>query len=912
MKRILQTILVFTLILTASTPSRAQAKKALTLDDMMKFRQIQSPAISPSGEWVILTTRPDRGDPEVEVYSGKKESIYSLHRAEKPIISNNGEWLAAVHTVAVEETLKSKKENTPKAGMWLLSTSSGEKESMDSVQSFLFSNDSKYLVYHRSGKKGKEDESDQPGPGSTLTLKSLENNSSFSFPFVSSYAIDSSSHFLAMVLSDSSELLNGVYLTDLKNPSEQAFKVYGDSATWAGNLSWNTATGQLAFLAGEYGKKHDRSNADLQLWTPGTDSALTALENKDLDKGWKLYHSAKLQWSQDGLRLFLGIKPESEFLPPEQEKDSVINLYDSRQILEDRGVDVWHWNDPFINSHQKKQWKKEKDRSYTGVFHLADRRFVQLADQGTPEIRISDNTERLLAYSNIPYAREVTWDGRYYDYFLVDLASGDKRMILEHQGQTVKLSPDGRKIVYFADKHWYLMDAVTMESRNLTAGLDLPFEDEDWDYPEEVPGYGIGGWLDQSSGVLIYDKYDIWLFPTEKGEPLCLTRGTGREEKYQYRIKVLDKEKKYLESGETLFLSAYHDLKKHTALYSMKAGKAGVSMIFEDDKKYTLLARARDGDEILFTRQSYNEFPDLWLSDEKFKNPLRITDINPQVADFAWGSASLVDWHSVDGTPLQGILIMPEDAVPGKKYPVLVYYYRFFTNRLYDFNHVAINHRPCFPFYASNGYALFLPDIRFDIGTPGYSATKCLVPGVQKIIDMGVADPDAICLHGHSWSGYQTAFAITQTDIFTCAIAGAPVSNMSSAYSGIRWESGLARQFQYEKSQSRIGATLWEARDKYIENSPVFFADRISTPLLIQFGDADGAVPWYQGIELYLAMRRLEKDCIFLQYRSEGHHLKKYANKLDYTIKFKEYLDHYLKGEPAADWIRTGVPYKGQ
>ena len=192
------------------------------------------------------------------------------------------------------------------------------------------------------------------------------------------------------------------------------------------------------------------------------------------------------------------------------------------------------------------------------------------------------------------------------------------------------------------------------------------------------------------------------------------------------------------------------------------------------------------------------------------KSQCKLTEVNPQVADFAWGNARLVEWHSVDGTPIQGILITPDNYEPGEKFPVLVYYYRFFTDRLYEFNHVAVNHRPCFPYYASNGYAVFLPDIRFDIGNPGYSATKCLVPGVQKIIDMGIADPDAICLHGHSWSGYQTAFVITQTDIFACAIAGAPVSNMTSAYSGIRWESGLARQFQYEKTQSRIGGSLWE------------------------------------------------------------------------------------------------------
>ena len=143
-------------------------------------------------------------------------------------------------------------------------------------------------------------------------------------------------------------------------------------------------------------------------------------------------------------------------------------------------------------------------------------------------------------------------------------------------------------------------------------------------------------------------------------------------------------------------------------------------------------------------------------------------------------------------------------------------------------------------------------------------------------------------------------------------MAGAPVSNMTSAYSGIRWGTGLARQFQYEKSQSRIGGSLWEKPELYIENSPVFYADRINTPLLIQHGDVDGAVPWYQSIELYLAMRRLGKDCIFLQYRDEPHHLKIYANKLDYSIKMKEFFDHYLKGEPAPEWIEKGVPYTGK
>ena len=291
------------------------------------------------------------------------------------------------------------------------------------------------------------------------------------------------------------------------------------------------------------------------------------------------------------------------------------------------------------------------------------------------------------------------------------------------------------------------------------------------------------------------------------------------------------------------------------------------------------------------------------------ESPVKVTDVNPQREEFLWGTSELIEWKSLNGTPLQGVVIKPDNFDSKKHYPVLVYIYQLFSDRLYEFNEITVNHRPCFPFYSGNGYVLFLPDIRFQVGQPGNSAFGCVIPGVQKLIDMGIADPKAIGLHGHSWGGYLTAFIITQTNMFTAAVAGAPVANMTSAYDGIRWQTGIARQFQYEKGQSRIGKSLWESPELYIENSPIFFARRIKTPLLIEFGDKDGAVPWYQGIEFYLAMRRLDKNCIFLEYDGEDHHLKKYPNKLDYTIKMKEFLDHYLKGVPASDWISKSVPY---
>ena len=304
-----------------------------------------------------------------------------------------------------------------------------------------------------------------------------------------------------------------------------------------------------------------------------------------------------------------------------------------------------------------------------------------------------------------------------------------------------------------------------------------------------------------------------------------------------------------------------------------------------------------------------HEFPDIWVTNSQFDTPKKLTNTNPQIDEFLWGSSELVEWRSTAGNDLQGVLIKPANYQEGKRYPVLVYYYRYFSQRLHEFNAMKVNHRPNFPFYHSNGYAVFLPDIKFDIGLPGPSATQALVPGVQKLIDMGVADPDAIGLHGHSWSGYQSAFAITQTDVFKAAVAGAPVANMTSAYSGIRLGSGLSRAFQYENGQSRIGGGLIDDLNLYIENSPVFFADRINTPLLIQFGDVDDAVPWQQGIEMYTIMRRLNKPVIMLQYEGEPHHLKKYPNKVDYTLKMKQFFDHHLKGAAAPQWMTEGVPY---
>ncbi|MFH2095158.1 MAG: prolyl oligopeptidase family serine peptidase, partial [Bacteroidota bacterium] len=206
------------------------------------------------------------------------------------------------------------------------------------------------------------------------------------------------------------------------------------------------------------------------------------------------------------------------------------------------------------------------------------------------------------------------------------------------------------------------------------------------------------------------------------------------------------------------------------------------------------------------------------------------------------------------------------------------------------------------------GYVIFIPDIHYGTGTPGKDASDAIISGTDYILSKGFVDENRIGLQGQSWGGYQVAWLITQTNKYAAAMAGAPVSNMISAYGGIRWESGISRQFQYEVAQSRIGASLWEKPDLYLENSPVFFADRVNTPLLIMHNDNDGAVPWYQGIEYFTALKRLQKPVWMLTYNDEDHNLKNRPNCMDLSIRMAQFFDHYLKDAPAPVWMVNGIP----
>ncbi|GIU09730.1 S9 family peptidase [Shewanella morhuae] len=910
--------------------------KPLTLTDIMHFESLGKPVISDTGQVIAVESSPDRGDSHVIAKNISLQQSYQVAGGSDPQVSHDGRYIAVVvkPSLLTLETSDAKAKKKLKSAMVLLDTQTGTQTRFERVQEFAFSDEGKHLaIWFEADEESKKEvepkvaetlvevgtvstakpakpKVDKFDQGRRFTLLSLENlTQQIDIEQVTGYVFDKNSRRLALAVNDITNKQHQLQLVDLKTHKKTV--IFDSSNQQVGALALAKNGHWLAFTQGKdselpYGRNYQLSLVDL---------SSGKISKPPESPEWKLNRYTRLSFSLDSERLFFGRVPEVSQQLSLQKITEENDLFNTDIVTAQRGLKVWHGDDPRIKPHEIKQYDKEQKRTYLAVLHLGSNNVVQLGDKTVPDVTISQHKRFMLASSDLPYRKMATWAGFYQDYYLIDINTGLKVPFLTQQPSDAEpsLSGNGKYVVYYQQGNVYLYDIAQAQRSNLTRSLKVSFADEDHDYPSSAPGYGFGPWLKDDAGILVYDKYDVWQFNTESKAGFTLTEGKGRAQKIQYRLAGLvdnPDEPTELAYNATILLHGYSDKTKADGFYQAMLGEAGVKTLMQGEYKLTVLGRSKDADTVVFSKERFDLFPDLYTASYNApQNAVRQTDLDKQRQAFNWSKAELVHWTNGDGKPLDGVLIKPTNYQAGKRVPVLVYYYRFMTDRLHAFPQMNINHRPNFAWYINNGYAVFLPDIRFEIGYPGASSVQALTSGVQKLIDMGVADPDAIGLQGHSWSGYQTAFAITQTKMFKAAVAGAPVANMTSAYSGIRHGTGVARQFQYETGQSRIGASLFAAPQKYIENSPVFYADRIQTPLMIMFGDKDDAVPWEQGVEMYLAMRRAGKDVVFLQYEDEPHHLKKYPNKLDYSMRMMQYFDHYLKGTPAPAWLSKGEAY---
>tara|TARA_B100000745_G_scaffold245340_1_gene167472 strand:+ start:64 stop:1473 length:1410 start_codon:yes stop_codon:yes gene_type:complete len=457
------------------------------------------------------------------------------------------------------------------------------------------------------------------------------------------------------------------------------------------------------------------------------------------------------------------------------------------------------------------------------------------------------------------------------------------------------------------DYDWYVYDTANETTHNLTETLDVRFDREDWDQPQAAGSYGIAGWLSGDEGVLVYDRYDIWMLRPDGSEARMITDGYGRTHDLSFRRIRLNPDEDFIDPSAELLLGTTNEETRATGFYvDSVSGTELPREVMMTEKSIGNPTKARAADMVMYTQSTFAEYPDIWVSGMDFVGK-KVSNLGAQTDKFLWGEAELRNFRSSDGVPLKGILIKPENFDPDRKYPLMVYIYETLHQGLHSFRHPAPGTSVNASYYVSNDYVMWMPDIEYGTGYPGKDALKCVLPGINMLVTEGFIDEDRIGIQGHSWGGYQISYMVTQTNIFAAAEAGAPVSNMTSAYGGIRWASGMVRQFQYEQTQSRLGDSLWEVPLRYVENSPIFWADKIETPLLILHNDEDGAVPWYQGIEFIMALRRLEKPSWMFNYNGEAHGLRQRVNQKDFTVRMQEFFDYYLKDQTPPLWMVEGI-----
>lgn len=742
--------------------------------------------------------------------------------------------------------------------------------------------------------------------GNDLVLVNLSTMTTMNFGNVNAFAFNKNATHLAYTVDAAEMVGNGLYVYDLNKGSLQNLdsdrKTYS-RLTWDDarvlKSDWATKGNQIAVLKGKSNKKlEQRENSLLVISNVGQKANITEFKANagNFPKNYVISEKRNLQFSNDGSFVLFGIKEQEKKL--KLDKDTVPNL------------DVFHWNDETINSVQRARANRNRNFTYWASFQPKSKAFAQLTDDSMRNLQFSRNSDYWIGTDPKPYINDVNWGVSPADYYRVNLRTGKRTPIVKLVKRTMGYSPDGKYYALQKDSALHVVEIASNKLTNISKASRVQFMNLEHPYPHEKPPYGIAGWTKDGKSIVVNHKYDLWSLQLDGSGGKNITQGMGDAQEIQFRYVNLDADQPFIDTKKPMMLRAYGEWTKKAGMFALKMGKKPKTLFF-DDHAYLRLLKAKKADKVVFTKESFVVFPDFHASDLSFKKSNRLTDANPQQAEYKWGSKVLIDYTNSKGQKLQGTLTLPPGYVKGKKYPMVVYFYEKMSSRHHRYYMPTYDDRPHGSTYASNGYLFFQPDNVYEEGRPGTSSLDCITSATQKVIDLGYADPKRIGLQGHSWGGYQSSFIVTQTDMFACVVTGAPPTDLESFYNNIYGRTGTNHSGIMEIGQVRMGrgVTPWTHREIYQRENPMFHAKNIKVPFMILHGTADGAVDWTQGLEFYNAARRLGKEVIFLSYPGEPHHLRREANQKDFQIRMKQYFDHYLMDKKAPKWMTDGIPH---
>ena len=906
------------LVLSFSAPAFAQAPpRPPAPADFGQWERLQTTGerggLSPDGRWLVYGINRTNGDNELRVAGVADGATRTIAFGSAPVFSADSRWLAASVGYSEAQQDKLRKDKKPiRRKLALVNLASGVVTTVDATETFAFSADGRHLLMRHYAPERTPARSGDPdpaaaldpedAPGVTVIVRELATGRDTTFGNVGEAAWQNKGRLLALSIAAEDRAGNGVQVFD---PVSGTLRVLDSGAARYIGLVWRRDTDDLVVLKSQSDDKRDGANYAILAWT-GVGAAdkihrYDSAADTSLGSARRVVAFRRPVWSDDGARVFVGVAPWPE-KAPKKEKDA--------DAVDPPTVDIWHPRDVDVMPKQKVGATRDRQRSLLAAWAL---------DKTSAVVLGKDYYEQVTPLKNGNLAYAVTWTASALDrswgrfgsasIALVDTATGQRTTVVERvDDRFVRASPDGRYVLFYLDGHYSTIDTARRTVTNITRGIATSFADRDSDSTDvQRPWFGYAGWTTGDRDVLLYDRFDVWQVAANGSKALKLTDGAA--EQIAFRYADLDPQEEAIDLARPVHFDMFGVWTKKSGYALLAPGATSPQRLQWLDKRVSGLAKAKDADVYQYVVQSYEDSPDVFIAGAGLANAKQLTSTNPFQSKYAWGRAELIEFKSEKGQRLQGVLRYPANYERGKKYPMIVYVYEKVSDGLHRY--VAPSQREYYnaTSFTSAGYFEFEPDIVFRPREPGLSVIECVRPAVNAVVQLGVVDPKRIGMIGHSWGGFDTAYLATHTDIMAAAVAGAPITNLVSNYGSHHFSSGIAETDHIETGQQRMQVPLWEDLAAYTRNSAVFGVPTMTTPLLIEVGDADGTVYWHQGVELYNAARRAKKDVVLLVYAGEDHGLRQKANQIDYHQRSLAWFGHYLKGEPPEPWITSGVSF---
>jgi dipeptidyl aminopeptidase/acylaminoacyl peptidase len=865
-------------------------KRPLEIADYRLWRTIQGAEISDDGSWASWTYTRVRGDDTLNVRSLNSDARHVIARASNGTMSSDGMWVAYSLSPGFLEVEQLERDGEPvpaQAGLMNLVT--GETFVWDEAGSFGFSESSSHFYV-----KKRQTDADAEHDGTDLILRNLSAGYEELIGSVSEMAFDEDGRRLAFTVDAEGGDGNGLYLVDLSTGARRGLD---NSKERYARLTWSDDGASIAALRGIAPEgMTERANRLIAFSDIGSGAPRRfdfAADGPGLNDGWVLSEKDRLVFNEYGSTLFVATKPQEEEL--EDWDDEGLPLAD---------VNIWHWDDDRIQAQQQQQLGQDQNRTYVAAIEVGGDRLVHLADERMRTVQISKDGRWGIGRDDQDYVSD--WRPRIADYYRIDTRTGERSTALEGHLRTLGLSPDSKHFLYWKDGHVWDYRIDLDEHVNLTERAAVDFTNQQFDRFGEKPPHGLAGFTEDGEGILLYDRYDVWFQPYNAGPARNLTGGYGAENEIRLRYVRTDPEEEMISLAGPVLLEAYGEWTKKEGFFELDGDN--LREITWEDRRFSNPQRAEDADRYLFTVQTWEDFPDLWVSDRDFGDRDRVSIANPQQDDFLWGTRILFDYTTDDGIPLQGTLAIPETYQEGDKLPMVVRFYEKYSQDLHLYPSPVYRHQPNFAGLVSNGYLLMQPDVHFRIGSSHSDMLEAVEAATRKVIEMGYADPETVGLSGHSYSGGGSAYIATRSTMFSAIAHGAAPINLVSEFNQLFVGSGQNNHSYDIYGQGRYATNPYDDFDLYWRESPISGVETMDTPVLYLHGESDPTVNWEQGLEWYNALRFLEKPIIWLSYPDEGHGLRKLQNRIDFQYRLQDFFDHHLKGVPAPGWMTDGVP----